>query len=102
MQSNNRLFEDAAKLAGGALGALSGVRREIETLVQQQFERLQARMDLVTRDEFEAVKAMAAVAREENEKLSARLDALESTSRDEKPKAKPRARGKSTGPSSPD
>jgi len=102
MQSNNRLFEDAAKLAGGALGALSGVRRELEALVQQQFERLLARMDLVTRDEFEAVKAMAAVAREENEKLSARLDALESAPRDEKSKAKPRARAKSSGPSTPD
>lgn len=102
MQSNNRLFEDAAKLAGGALGALSGVRREVEALVQQQFERLLARMDLVTRDEFEAVKAMAAIAREENENLSARLDALESAPHDEKPKAKPRARAKSSEPSAPD
>lgn len=77
MQSSNKMFEDAAKLAGGALGAFSGIRREVEALVHQQMERLLAKMDLVTRDEFETVRAMAIAAREENEKLSARLDALE-------------------------
>jgi hypothetical protein len=94
MQSNNRMFEDAAKLAGGALGALSGVRREIEALVQQKLDRLLARMDLVTRDEFETVRAMAVAAREENEKLSARLDALETGGGGGKAKAKSRTRAK--------
>ena len=70
----------AAKLAGGALGAFSGIRREVEALVHQQLDRLLARMDLVTRDEFNAVKAMAVAAREENETLSARLDRLETVS----------------------
>jgi BMFP domain-containing protein YqiC len=86
MQSNNKMFEDAAKLAGGALGAFSGVRREVEALVHQQMERLLAKMDLVTRDEFEAVKAMAVAAREENEKLAARLDELDSSASAAAPK----------------
>ena len=65
MQSDNRFFDDAAKLAGGAIGTLAGLRREVEALARQQVERLLARMDLVTRDEFEAVKEMAAKARAE-------------------------------------
>ena len=96
MQSNNRMFEDAAKLAGGALGVMESVRREVEALVQQQFERLLTRMDLVTRDEFETVRAMAVAAREENEKLSARLDGLETAAGKAAPKAKTRARAKSS------
>ncbi len=75
MQSRNRLFDDAAKLAGGAIGTLAGMRREIEALVRQQIERFMAGMDLVTRDEFDAVKAMAARAREEQEALEAALAA---------------------------
>ena len=77
MQSKSRIFDDAARLAGGALGTLAGVRREVEALVRQQFERFLDGMELVTREEFEAVKAMAAKAREENEALAKRLDALE-------------------------
>ncbi len=77
MQSDNRFFDDAAKLAGGAIGTLAGLRREVEALARQQVERLLARMDLVTRDEFEAVKEMAAKARAEQEDLSVRLAALE-------------------------
>lgn len=77
MQSRNRLFDDAAKLAGGAIGTLAGMRREIEALVRQQIERFMAGMDLVTRDEFDAVKAMAAKAREEQEALEGRVAALE-------------------------
>ena len=100
MQSNNRMFEDAAKLAGGALGTLASIRREVEALVQQQLERLLARMDLITRDEFETVKLMAATAREENEKLTVRLNALEAGAGKGEPKAKPgtkpRARSKSS------
>ncbi len=89
MQSDNRFFDDAAKLAGGAIGTLAGLRREIESLARQQVERLLARMDLVTRDEFEAVKEMAAKARAEQEDLTARLAALEAKATT-KPRAKPR------------
>lgn len=77
MQSQNRLFDDLARVAGGALGTLAGVRNEIETLMRQQFERLMGDMNLVGRDEFEAVQAMAAKARAEQEQMAARLAALE-------------------------
>tara|TARA_R110002110_G_scaffold9986_9_gene49089 strand:+ start:437 stop:748 length:312 start_codon:yes stop_codon:yes gene_type:complete len=77
MQNRNRVFDDAARVAGGAMGTLSGIRREIEGLVRHQFEKMLSGMDMVTRDEFDAVKAMAIRAREENEKLEARLQALE-------------------------
>ena len=102
MQSNSRMFEDAAKLAGGALGAMAGLRREVEALVQQQLERLLVRMDLVTRDEFETVKALAVLAREENEKLSARLDALKTAAGSDGPKTKTRKRGKPSSASAKD
>ena len=77
MQSDNRFFDDAAKLAGGAIGTLAGLRREVEALARQQVEHFLARMDMVTRDEFEAVREMAAKARAEQEDLSVRLAALE-------------------------
>jgi len=75
--TQTRLFDELAKLMTNAAGAAQGVRREVDTLVQSQMERVLNNMDLVKRDEFEAVKAMAAKAREENEALSARLAALE-------------------------
>lgn len=78
MQTQSRLFDDLARVAGGALGALSGVREEIELLVRGRLESLLADMDLVSRDEFETVKAMAAEARAENERLAARIAELES------------------------
>lgn len=77
MQSQNRFFEDLAKLANGAAGTFAGVAREMETSMRQAVERFVGGMDLVRRDEFEAVKAMAANARAEAEALRARLDALE-------------------------
>jgi BMFP domain-containing protein YqiC len=77
MQSQNRLFDDLARLAAGAVGALSGVKSEVEARLREQLERLLAGMDLVDREEFEAVKAMAAKARAEQEALAARLAALE-------------------------
>ena len=77
MQSQNRFFEDLAKLATGAAGTLAGVGREMEGSMRQAFERMVGGMDLVTREEFDAVKAMAATARAETEALKARLDALE-------------------------
>lgn len=77
MQTRNRLFDDAARLAGGAVGTLAGVRRELESLVRQQMERVFASLDLVTRDEFDAVKEMAARARAEQEDLAAQVKTLE-------------------------
>src|SRR5690606_30488603 len=66
-----------ARVANGALSAAAGVRTEIEQLIRQQFERFLADRDLVTRDEFEAVEAMAVRAREEQEALAARVAELE-------------------------
>ena len=77
MQSNNRIFEDAARLAEGAMGTAVAMKREVETLVRAQFERILAGMDLVKRDEFEAVREMAANARAEQERLAERVAALE-------------------------
>lgn len=78
MQSQNRFFDDIARVANGAMGALSGVRGDIEARFRDQLERVLAGMDLVSREEFEAVKAMAAKARAEQEELQRRLAALES------------------------
>jgi len=77
MQTRDRLFDDAARIAGGAVGALAGAKREIETLVRQQLERMLSSLDLVTRDEFDAVKEMAVKARSEQEELANRLLSLE-------------------------
>jgi hypothetical protein len=77
MQSQNQFFDDLARVAAGAVGTLSGVRSEIESRVREQLERVLAGMDLVTRDEFEAVKAMAATARAEQEDLAKRVAELE-------------------------
>jgi BMFP domain-containing protein YqiC len=75
--SPNRFLDDIARLVTDAAGAAQGVRREVEAVVKTQFERLLRDMDLVTREEFEAVRDMAILAREENERLAARLSALE-------------------------
>ena len=77
MQTQKPFFDDLARLAGGAVNALSGVKTEVEALVRQQFERWTASLDLVTREEFEVVRAMAAKAREEQEILTEKLAALE-------------------------
>ena len=77
MQSQNRFFDDIARIAAGAAGAVTGVRDEIQSRIRDQLERALAGMDLVTREEFEAVKAMAAKARSEQEDLQRRLAALE-------------------------
>jgi len=71
------MLDDFARLMTDASEVAQGVRREAETAVKSQLERLLATMDVVTREEFEAVKQMAATAREENEKLSHRVAALE-------------------------
>ncbi len=77
MQSQNRFFDDMARVAGGAASALSGVREEIEARLRGQLERILAGMDLVSREEFEAVKAMASKARTEQEDLLRRVAELE-------------------------
>jgi BMFP domain-containing protein YqiC len=77
MQSQSRFFDDLARMASGAAGALTGVRGEIEARFRDQLERVLAGMDLVGREEFEAAKAMAAKAREEQEILLRRVEALE-------------------------
>ena len=79
MQSQNRFFDDLARVAAGALGTLSGVKTEVEARLREQLEKVLAGMDLVSRDEFEAVKAMAAKARSEQEDLANRLIDLESS-----------------------
>lgn len=76
-QTTNRIFDELGKLMTDAAGAAQGAQREAEAFFKAQGEKMLAGMDLVRRDEFEAVKAMAAKAREENEALSARLSALE-------------------------
>ena len=76
-QSSNRVLDDLARLMTDAVGAAQGARREVETVMRGQAERMLRGMDLVQREEFEAVKAMAEKARTENERLEARLAALE-------------------------
>ena len=75
--TSNRFFDELAKLMTNAAGAAQGARREFDTLVQSQMERVLNNMELVKRDEFDAVKAMAQKAREENDTLAARIAALE-------------------------
>ncbi|MCC2111826.1 MAG: accessory factor UbiK family protein [Hyphomicrobiales bacterium] len=76
-QTNNRLFDEFARLLTDATGVAQGLKRETETIIKTQAEKFLADMDLVRRDEFEAVKEMAANARAENEALAARIAVLE-------------------------
>lgn len=77
-QTNNRLLDEFAKLFNETAGAAQGLKKEIDTVVKSQAQRILSDMDVVSRDEFEAVKAMAEKARQENERLAERLAALES------------------------
>lgn len=76
-QTSNRFFDEVARLMNDAAGAAQGVKREIDTVVRHQAERILNDLDLVKREEFEAVKEMARLAREENEALKERLAAIE-------------------------
>jgi BMFP domain-containing protein YqiC len=76
-QTTNRFFDEVARLMNDAAGVAQGVRREFETLFRNQAERFLRDLDLIKRDEFEAVKDMARIAREDNEALKARVTALE-------------------------
>ncbi len=80
MQTRNRLLDDIARVANGAAGVATGMREEVEALVQERVERVLSRLNLVTREEFEAVKAMAAKARSEQEALEKRVRDLETKS----------------------
>lgn len=77
MQTNNKLLDDLARVASGALGVASGMRDELEGVLRQRFARVVGDLNVVDREEFEAVKAMAAKARGEQEALAARVAALE-------------------------
>jgi BMFP domain-containing protein YqiC len=76
-QTNNRFFDEVARLMNDAAGVATGVRREFDTLVRTQAERILRDLDVVKREEFDAVAEMARLAREENEALKARIAALE-------------------------
>ncbi|WP_092423648.1 accessory factor UbiK family protein [Alloyangia pacifica] len=77
MQTRNKVFEDLSQLMTNAMGVAQGAKDEAETAMKSMIDRWLADRDFVTREEFDAVRAMAQKAREENESLKARLDALE-------------------------
>jgi BMFP domain-containing protein YqiC len=76
-QTNNRFFDEIGRLMNDAAGAAQGVKREVDTVMRNQAERILRDLDLVKREEFDAVKDMARLAREENEVLKGRIAALE-------------------------
>ncbi|MGI8526321.1 MAG: accessory factor UbiK family protein [Pseudolabrys sp.] len=88
-QTSSRIFDEMARLMNDAAGVAQGVRREFDTLFKTQAERWLRDLDVVKREEFEAVKDMARLAREENEALKTRIEALEG--KETKPKAKKNA-----------
>ena len=94
--TSSRFFDEVAKLMTNAAGAAQGVRKELDTLVKTQVERVLGELDVVQREEFEAVRAMAQKAREENNTLTKRLAQLEaqlaSSPKSAKAAAKPAAR----------
>jgi BMFP domain-containing protein YqiC len=94
MQSENRFFDDFAKIVNGAAGTLAGMTREAESSFRERMREWMGGMDMVSREEFEAVKAMAVAAREECAVLKARLDALEGVSGAKPGGAAPRGKAK--------
>lgn len=96
MQTENRLFDDLSRMAGGALNMLTGFKAEMEQMIKSQMESWLSTMNLVTREEFETVRQMAAKARDEQEALLVRIAALEAKLGESAPKtaAKPKARTK--------
>jgi BMFP domain-containing protein YqiC len=90
-QTSNRIFDEMARLMNDAAGVAQGVRREFDVLFRSQAERILRELDVVQREEFEAVKEMARLAREENEALKARIEAREG-------KATAKASKKGAGP----
>ncbi|HMC92588.1 MAG TPA: accessory factor UbiK family protein [Allosphingosinicella sp.] len=92
MQSENRLFDDFVKVMNGAAGTLAGMGREAEGAFRERMREWMGGIDMVSREEFEAVKAIAVAAREENQALKARLDALDAAAR-----AKPAKKSTASG-----
>ena len=90
MQSENRIFDDLAKMMNGVAGTMAGMGREAEGSMREKMREWVGGMDFVSREEFEVVKAMAVAARDENEALKARLDTIEAGP---KAKATPKAPG---------
>jgi BMFP domain-containing protein YqiC len=76
-QTSNRFFDEMARLVNDATGAAQGAKREFDTMIKHQAEKFLNDMDVVKREEFEAVKEMARIAREENDALKARIEAIE-------------------------
>lgn len=89
MQSQNRMFDDLVKMMNGVAGTMAGVGREAEGSMREKMREWVGGMDFVARDEFDAVKAMAAAARDENDALRKRIDALEAAAA--KPAKAPKA-----------
>src|SRR5882757_7898903 len=100
-QTNNRFFDEAARLMNDAAGVAQGVRREFDTMLRHQAERILGDLDVVKREEFEAVKEMARLAREENETLKARIAALEARVAATPPEIKVADAGAAPGGSAP-
>jgi len=99
-QGPNRVFDEFAKLMTDAAGVAQGARREVETALKSQGERMLSQMDLVQRDEFEAVKEMASQARMENETLRQELEALKAQiTEGAKPKRESAAKAKTSAKS---
>lgn len=101
MQSQNRIFDDLVKVLNGAAGTFAGVGREAESAMRERAREWVGGLDMISRDEFEAVKAIAVAAREENQLLKARIEALEAqsggSSTGNSAPAAPRARKKAGG-----
>jgi len=77
MQKDNKFFEDIARVASGAAGGFMDMKRELESMVSAQLEKLLQKMNLVTKEDFDTVQAMLAKARAEQDEIKKRLDALE-------------------------
>jgi BMFP domain-containing protein YqiC len=89
MQSQNRMLDDFAKMMNGLAGTVAGMGREAESSTREKLREWIGGMDFVSREEFEAVKAMAVAARDENEALKARLDAIDGKSAAKTKSSKP-------------
>jgi len=98
MQSQNRIFDDLVKMMNGVAGTMAGVGREAEASMRDKMREWVGGMDFVARDEFEAVKAMAIAAREENDALAKRIEAIELAARPAAAKPAPSAKPKAAKP----
>jgi len=95
MQSENRIFDDFVKVMNGAAGTIAGMTREAEGAFRERMREWVGGLDMVSREEFEAVKAIAVAAREESQGLKVRIEALEAAA--SAPAPKPRGKGSAGG-----